>query len=285
MRRVESVFRGIAGILAVLALSAAAAAESRDLVVVRPGGPNPSEEAQAQVARLMEEMAVRAGWKSGSTAAYYFNREAEALAHIAANRPSFLLTTPGFYLSHREGLGLEPISQILIEGRDTHQFYIVARKDSVQSLTDLTGGTLLGSPLAEPFFVETIVLGGQLDLGESIDARYSRALGSLRKLSGGEVDAVILDATEYSGLPSLPFADSLETVFTSREIPNTGIFYLEGGASTAEIDAIRRASLDFCASEEGAAICETYGITGFQPAPDDVFDDLVKEHAAGSAGE
>ena len=71
--------RGLMGILAVLALPAPGAAGSRDLVVVRPGGPNPSEEAQVQVARLMSEMAVRAGWKPGSTTAYYFNREAEAL--------------------------------------------------------------------------------------------------------------------------------------------------------------------------------------------------------------
>ena len=233
----------------------------------------------------MSEIAQRAGWEPGSTSTDYFNRETEALEHIADEPPAFLLTTPGFYLSHREGLGLVPINQVLIEGRDTHRFFIVARKGSVETLADLRGGTLLGSPLAEAFFVEAIVLEGQLDLDDAVDARYGRALGSLRKLSTGETDAVILDAMEYSGLPSLPFADSLETIFTSREIPNTGIFYLEGTAKAADIEALRRASVDFCSSEEGAAICETYGITGFQPATRDVFDDLVKEHAARSAAE
>ena len=273
------------GILAVLVPAATVLAGGHDLVVVRPGGPNPSEEAQVQVSRLIAEIGARAGWEPGSSAAYYFNRAEDALAHIARDRPAFLLTTPGFFLSHGESLGLQPINQILIDGEDTHRFFVVARKGTLESLDDLAGGTLMGSPLAEPDFVERIVFQGKLDLGSDVSAEYGRALSSLRRLSRGEVSAVILDATEYSGLPGLPFADSIETVFSSRRLPNTGIFSLAGTADAAAVDALSQASRNFCAEGEGASICETYRISGFQTAPDGVFDALVAEIASGPASE
>jgi len=190
-------------------------AGARDLVIVRPGGPTPSEEARRQVARLIDEIGARAGWEAGSATAFYFNDEAEAAAHIDADPPGFLIATPGFFLAHREGLGLTAVNQILLEGKATHRYYVVAREGGPDGLTDLAGASLQGSPLAEPDFVERIVLQGRLPFDGETEAGYARALSALRRLSRGEIGAVILDATEHSGLDALPFAGELETVFTS----------------------------------------------------------------------
>ncbi len=271
-------------LLIMLAAAPLSLAGPRDLVVVRPGGPTASEEACHQVTRLIREIAVRAGWPPESVNAYYFNRAEDALAHIAANRPGFILTTPGFFLAQRAGLGLEPLNQIMLSGSDTHRYHIVVRKDGGPATLDgLKGKTLAGAPITEADFVERVVLGGQFTFGTDITASSGRALSSLRKLCSGDLDAVILDDTEHGGLASLPFAGELNTVWSSVPLPNTGIFAVRGTASEEDAKALLAATSDFCRSEEGSAICETYGISGFRAVPAGVFDGLIRQYEKADA--
>lgn len=263
-------------LLTLLLTTAPLSAGPRDLVVVRPGGPNASDEAGRQVNRLIDEIAGRAGWPAESAKAFYFNRAEDALAHIAGDRPGFVLTTPGFYLAQRSKLDLDPLNQILLDGGDTHRYHVVARKEGGPgSLDGLKGKSLAGAPLAEPEFIERVVLGGRFEFGSDIEAVYGRALSSLRKLCRGDLDAVILDDTEHGGLASLPFAGELATIWSSPPLPNTGIFAVNGTASPGDARALLAATADFCSGDEGSAICETYGISGFRPVPENAFDDLI----------
>ena len=252
-------------------------ADQRDLVVVRPGGPTPSEEATSQVSRLIVEIARRAGWDPSSVRATYFNRADEALTHINVHTPGFLLASPGFFLQQQTALRLRPINQILINGRDTHRYYVMARKGTLNDLDGLRGKTLAGAALAEPEFVETVVLEGRFEFGVDLTAEFKRSLSALRKLRQGEFAAVILDEMEYAGLAHLPFADELTTLFTSAPVPNTGIFELAGVAVATDREALAEATEDFCSIGEGAAICETYGITGFKRVRPQLFDDLIRK--------
>lgn len=258
-----------------LLIPAAALAAPRDLVVVRPGGPRPSEESTLQVSRLMTEIGVRAGWPEGSTRAFYFNDADAALAHIRADAPGFVLPSPAFLAAHWTELDLAPVNQILIAGSADHRYHVVARRGEVTALGDLAGGTLVGSPLAEPAFVEHVVLADRLPFA-TVETSYKRALSALRALSKGQVSAVILDEMEHRGLSSLPFADQLETVFTSEALPNPGITALTGVASADDITALRSVTRDFCTAGEGASVCETYQISGFRDAPEGLFAPLLE---------
>jgi ABC-type phosphate/phosphonate transport system substrate-binding protein len=272
-------FRIVAFILIWAAGFSPAFSGSRDLVVVRPGGPSASEEAGHQVTRLVREIAVRAGWPPEAVQAFYFNRAEDALAHIAANRPGFILTTPGFYLAQRTNLSLEPLNQVLLDGRDTHRYHIVVCKErGAATLDGLKGKTLAGAPITEADFVERVVLGGRFDFGTDITVSSGRALSSLRQLCHGDLDAVILDDTEHGGLASLPFAGELNTVWSSAPLPNTGIFAVSGMASPGDAKSLLAATADFCSGEEGSAICETYGITGFRTVPEGVFDAVIAQY-------
>lgn len=233
---------------------------------------------------MIVEIARRAGWDPDSVHAAYFNRADDALTHIESQPPGFLLASPGFFLEQKTALGLRPINQILINGRDTHRYYIMVRKGTLTDLDDLRGKTLAGAVLAEPEFVERIVLERRFTFGSDLTAEFRRALSALRKLGQGELDAVILDEMEYAGLTHLPFADELTPLFTSAPFPNTGIFELAGVASGADRETLAEATKDFCSMGEGAAICETYGITGFKPVLPELFDELINkfDSAAGT---
>lgn len=263
-------------LIALLLVTPASWAGPHDLVVIQPGGPASTEEAQQQVGRLIAEIAVRAGWPVESARAYYFNDAEKGLAHIQSDKPGFLLTTPGFFLKHRLSLNLTPLNQVLVEGKKEFNYFVVAKKETGCTLESLKGKKLAGAILAEPLFVERIVLNKQLVFGEDVQVLEMRSLSALRRLSSGEVDAVVLDYKEYAAMANLPFADQLQTIFTSQPIPNTGIMTLGKIAADQDIQALGKAVQSFCDSGEGVAICETYGITGFAPAAPDVFADLIK---------
>ncbi|MDP8223397.1 MAG: PhnD/SsuA/transferrin family substrate-binding protein [Candidatus Lernaella stagnicola] len=266
-----------AGMLFVM-IAAIAVAGSHHLAVIRPGGPPATDQAHAQVAGLMHGLAATAGWPAGSADARYFNTTDDGYRYVKSQRPGFVFTTPGFYLAYRDELKLQPLTRAVLREGDTIQYFVVAKKGGASSLADLKGKTLAGAHLAEPAFVERIVLGGQLKLGDDVQAKVTSGFAALKNLHAGTVDAVLLDSKEKQALAALPFAGDLVVIFTSATIPNTGIMAVGGNVSAAEAAALRKAAADFCGSAAGKAVCDTFGIERFVPADASVYQRLVDQY-------
>ena len=247
-----------------------------DLAVIRPGGATASDEAQKNVDNFLKLIARLAGWPAESANARYFNNENEGLQYIQMKKPGFVLVTPGFYLKYRKKLNLTPVNKVSLAGRTTCSFFVVAKKGGLSALGDLKNKTVAGSSLSEPEFVEKIVFEGALKLGPDVKAKQMSGLPSLKALRAGEVDAVVLDAQEYQSLPALPFASEFATIFTSKPITNTGIMAVGKNADDTAIKALIEATKGFCATPEGKNLCTTFQITGFEPASQSDYDDLIK---------
>jgi ABC-type phosphate/phosphonate transport system substrate-binding protein len=253
-----------------------AIAGPHDLVVIRPGGATASDEAQQNVNNLLKLIARAAGWPSESANARYFNNENEGLHYIQATKPGFILTTPGFYLKYRTKLNLTPVNKISLAGSTTSSFSVVAKKGTLSSLADLKNKTVAGSSLSEPEFVQKIVFEGTLKLNADVKAKQMSGLPALKALRAGVVDAVVLDAQEYQSLPALPFASEFTTIFTSKPITNTGIMATGNNTDDASIKAMVEATKEFCATPDGKNVCTTFQITGFEPASERDYDELIK---------
>lgn len=278
MRRKHAVWIALA-LAATLALAAhAALAGGIELVVVRPGGPSPSDEAQANVNQMMKQIAAAAGWPAASASAAYFNREDEAIRYIQAHKPAFALVTPGIYLKYRAKLGLAPVTKLVMSNSSTTKFYVIAKKGGAASLADLKGKTLAGASLYEPDFVQRIVFENALTLGKDAAVRAMSGLPALKALRAGEVGAVVLDQKEYDSLGGLPYASEFATIFTSNPIPITGIMAVGKNATAAQIDALGKACANFCASDAGKGVCDTFDITGFAPASAADYADMVARY-------
>jgi len=264
--------------LSILLLSSFAGpafAGAHDLVVIRPGGPTASDEAQGQVTSLIKQIARQAGWTAESATARYFNKEDEGVQYLSSNKPGFALITPGIYLKYRQKFGLTPINKIIMSNSATIRYHIVARKGTAKSLADLKGKILAGAHLAEPEYVQKVVLENALILGKDVTIKAVSGLSALRSLKSGEVFAVLLDDKELASLPSLPFANQFETIFSCRPITNTGIMLVGKNAGAADVEALARACRNFCASAEGKAVCDTFEINGFEPTTPDAYADLL----------
>lgn len=259
---------------ALVLVSVPALAGPHDLVVVRPGGPSASEQALAQIDRLAKQLAEKAGWDKTTAKGSYFTDEAEGLKYIKANKPGFILGSMGFYLKYRDELGLTIINQAILAGSLESKYYVVSKKGGPASLADLKGKTFAGTHLEEPEFVERILLERALAFDKDVTIKTMRSLRALKKLAKGEVDAVILDQKEYDGIAQLPFAGDLQTIFTSKPVPNNGFMSVKGNATAADKAAFLKSATNFCSYEDAKGICEDFDIQGFKPAKDGSFSGL-----------
>ena len=241
-----------------------------DIVVVRPGGPSQSEQAQEQIDRLAKELGKKAQW-AGMASGRYFNDEAQALEFIRLNKPGFLLGSLGFYLKHSQALGLTMTNQAVIKGPTKSQYYIVAKKGTLAAIVQLEGKTLAGVHLEEPEFVERIVLDRALVFGKQVTINPMRSLRALKRLDQGQVDAVILDQKEYDSLGSLPMGAAVEMIFVSKPIENGGFMAIRKNASPADIQSFTQAAQDFCSFKDSGEICTDFDIQSFKPVTDGLF--------------
>jgi ABC-type phosphate/phosphonate transport system substrate-binding protein len=168
------------------------------------------------------------------------------------------------------------VNKISLAGSTTSSFSVVAKKGTLSSLADLRNKTVAGSSLSEPEFVQKIVFEGTLKIGTDVKAKQMSGLPSLKALRAGDVDAVVLDAQEYQSLPALPFASEFTTIFTSKPITNTGIMASGKNTDDASIKTMVEATREFCTTADGKNVCTTFQITGFEPASESDYDELIK---------
>jgi len=253
--------------MVLLVIAAAAHAGGHDLAVIHPGGVPASQDEQDNANKLILQIAQISGWIEDSGKAMYFTDEAKGLNYIKSDKPAFVLTTPGFYLQHRDELNLKPIDTILVDHKSATRFYVMVKKGSASSLDALAGKTLAGEPLAELRYIEKVVLKGKVDFSKS-KIKPMPFFKALKALKDGAAAAIVVDEKQHKSLAGLSFASQFETLFSSDPVPVMSIMAVGENASQGDVKDLRKACENFCSTEEGRDVCLIYGITGFAPVTD-----------------
>jgi hypothetical protein len=84
-------------------------------------------------------------------------------------------------------------------------------------------------------------------------------------VAGGRLDAVIINAQQHSALSLLPFADELQVVFTSEEIPLVGVVANGQRTTAGERNRFSQALSKMCTHQDGKLLCELFGVEAFVP--------------------
>src|SRR6185503_19093175 len=185
-------------------------AAAGNFIIVQPGYPGSTNEAEQFVSDLMS--AIGKGGGPGDLKAEYHNDAQEALKAINEKRPQMGIVSLGFYLAHKEDLQLEPI----LASRPLERFYLASKKGSAVQPGDLAGKAVSGTPFQEPEFVARILFGpgagggpvagggggggegkgGAADVSQwKVEATRS-STKSIRDASRGKVAAVLLTERE-----------------------------------------------------------------------------------------
>ena len=240
------------------------------LVVVFPGGPKPGSSGQRVIDDFVGQ--IEADLKGS-----YFNETEKALAFLRENPNSFILGSTGFFLQAREELKLEPMLRVVLPNEKPEQYFLVSKKGSFSSLADLEGKTVVGTPFHESAqFVEKVVFNGKVPSGFWTAEATERPLSALRKLTSGDIDAVLLAAPQYHGLAELPLADELDVVFESRPVPSVGLMRVANDATAAKANALKEAMLTLSQTPEGAEAAKGFGVAGFAEIEEEKIQSLIQ---------
>ncbi len=269
-------------LLTLLAFSAPAfsarAADKVALAIVNPGGPDAGSEGNKLAAELAAHLGTAAGIAPDQIEAAYFNQLPAAAAYLQKHKDAFVLGGLGVFLAQRRAAKLVSLARLVGPSGSDEEFTVVVRKGRYASLAELRGKALVGSVLADDArFVDRFVFGGKLVASKYFKCTPTeRPLSALRKLGADEVDAVLLQRTQFEALTAMPLFEKLEVVHRSGPVPTVGLMMAATPRTRALKERIVQSVSKLCGTEKGAPVCKTYGITGFEPMAEDALGEAVK---------
>lgn len=259
------------------------------MVIVQPGYPGSTRDAEGFMARLTGYLGGKTGL-AGLQGAYY-NDAKKALSAIAEKKPGFGIVSVGFYLENRRKLGLKPLARV----KPGDNFVVVARAGELKDAAALSGKTVTGGPIQEKKYLERVVFHGKADV-TSWDAKPSRSPASALRglLKKKRYAAVVLTGREYRGFQAVYPAKVMEKVLESDYYPPALLVAFHAAAKSGPagsgpdrgdgkevrcgagsvrplpgdvLGRVAGAFLKISSDPEGKAILETMGTEGFEKIP------------------
>lgn len=260
-----------------------AASEPEMIVVCYPGGSVNTKDANDAMSSMLRVVERIGRWRENGFNSRFTSQTDECRQLMTEYEPKFAITSLGLYLELHKRHNLQPLVQPRINGRTSERYRVLAKQGKYDSLDQLQGLSLGGTVLAEPAFIDKIVFAGQYELAQHFQLKPSKlAIRTLRSLDKGELDAVILNEQQYSGLSALHLQSSLEVVFISADIPLMGVVANSSATTEEERARFSLALEHMCSDTEGQKLCQLFGVESFNPVDSRVFEPLINLWIKGS---
>jgi hypothetical protein len=201
--------------------SPAFCSENFDFVIIQPGQPGTSQDAQPVMDALARYLQKKLG--TGVTIhGRYFNQTEDAAAYLAENQPEWGIVGLGYYLGHAGARCMTPLASTRPGGADSDVWRLVVAKDGPdkwQSLKGAVSGTMLFEPgIAAGLLFDTPAAELPFTLEGTV-----RPLRALRSVLRGKGGAVVLDKPQYDAVQALSIASGLKVIKTSMALPTSAV--------------------------------------------------------------
>ncbi len=263
----------ILGTVIVTCLSAVAAAT--DLLLLLPGFPGTTEQAQPYVDQMLRYLETDMGETPFSMKGIFIPDGADAAERLASVKPGIALMEPSVYAMSQKTQKMQVIARVHANGRGEQTYYVVTRKDGAANLKALSGKTMSGVVVHDPKYVFNVLL----DKKAPTDIRLvsqGRPLKSLRDVHRGDADAALIDQDAKDHMSELEFASDLQIIHTSAPVPAPAVVVLNDGRAKA--DAIRKSLVGLCDRPEGKDLCRSLTLTAVIPASDKDYRPLLAKY-------
>ena len=271
--------------IAILLFSLAAGADPKSelIVVCYPGGNVNAKDANSAMSSMLRVVERVGQWQENSFSSQFTAKADECRKLMTEKNPKFAITSLGLYLELRDRHNLLPVVQPKIKGRTSERYRVMAQKDKYKHLDELRGKTLGGTVLEEKSFIGKIVFAGKYDPASFFALKTSnQAIRALRSLDKGELDAIILNEQQFTGLSSLRLQNTLDVLFTSEEIPLMGVVANKETTTEEERARFGKALEGMCGDTEGKKLCDLFGVESFAIVDAAVFEPMIKLWGEGS---
>ena len=245
-------------------MSTLLAATVATLVVCAPGYPGGAGDAQPFVDQFAGAAVKAAGWPAGSLAAIYDPTDEGSLAKLGSPDAVLAFVPYPFFVEHGTQLHLSPLVQADVAGTGTQQKWtLVAKTGAVTGPASVAGYTILSAAGYAQEFVRHSALG---DWGLPADVKIQstgQILSALRRVASGEHTLALLDQTQSSALPTLPFASDLKAVTQSPALPVAIIVVVNTRVDAARAKALQAGLLKMGHGGEGSDVLSQLRLQGF----------------------
>jgi hypothetical protein len=216
------------------------AAAASTLVFCAPGYPGGAGDAQPYVDEFAKAAVSAAGWTAGSLTAVYDPTEQGGLAKLSSADAVLAFVPYPFYVEHAAQLHLTPLAQANLAGIGTKEKWtLVAKSGRVTGAASLGGYTIVSVAGYSPQFVLHSALSAwEVPAGVKVEA-VGQILSALRRVASGEQVVALLDQTQATALPTLPFAGDLKAVVQSPDLPVAVIAVVDNRLPAASAKAFQ----------------------------------------------
>jgi hypothetical protein len=234
-------------------MSTLLAAAVATLVFCAPGYPGGAGDAQPLVDQFASAAASAAGWPAGSLVAVYDPTEQGGLSKLGSPDAVLAFVPYPFFVAHAAQLHLAPLAQADVVGTGPVEHWtLVAKSGRVTGPASMAGYTILSVAGYAPDFVRHSALSAWALPPDVRIESTGQILSALRRVAAGEPVAALLDQTEATALPSLPFASDLKAVVQSPDLPVAVLAVVDARLAAPRARALQGALLKM-GHEPGAA--------------------------------
>ncbi|MGE4491801.1 MAG: hypothetical protein AB7E65_05080 [Syntrophotalea sp.] len=211
----------IAMLLVIAVVGYAQGAEPFDFVVIQPGQPGSSQDAQP----VMDALAAYLRDKLGSSVTvrgHYFNEASAASAFLATHQPRWGIVSLGYFLTYHGAGCLVPLAATRPGGADSDVWRLMVVQDGPDDWRAVNGsveGTMLFQPQVAARLMFRRPVGG---MPFALKGTF-RPLSSLRNLSRGKGAGVILDKPQFDAIQALPQSSRLKVIAASDALPTPAV--------------------------------------------------------------
>ncbi|HEY0194055.1 MAG TPA: hypothetical protein VGC42_23215 [Kofleriaceae bacterium] len=235
------------------------------MVICSPGSPGTTDEAQPRMDALGAAISGKAVTR---VAVVYDPTDAGGVSRFKTAEIG-MVSLP-FFLQHEKDLGLRARLHPVAKGHTAlEKWALVVQKSKVKGPAGLAGFTIMSSVAFSPGFIKGVALGAFGAVPGDVKLQQSTAvLSGLRRAANGDPVAVLLDSEGEAQLKSLPFADKLEVVAHSAEVPAGVIVSIDARMPDRTWAGIEKALLGLGGDQASTSALDGVQLTKFAPLDD-----------------
>ena len=234
------------------------------MVFCAPGYPGGASDAQPLVDQFASAAAAAAGWPAGSLTAVYDPTEDGGLAKLMRPDAAIAFVPYPFFVEHAVQLHLTALVQADVTDLGIQQRWtLVAKSGRVTDPKSMAGYVILSVAGYAPDFVKQSALADWPLPADVKIQSTGQILSALRRVAAGEPLAALLDQTQATALPTLPFAADLKAVTQSAQLPVAIIAVVDSHVPAARAKSLRAALLKMSHAPGGADSLGPLRLNGF----------------------
>lgn len=251
---------GVAAMVGLAPAPADADGGAIGVLVLKEHGVGSAAQAQPYVDKFVGMAAKHNGWTEAK--GQYHTTRSSAETFIQSQKPQFGILSLAAFLALKGKHNLEVVGQVGASRAGGLQYHLISKTEA--DLAGCKGKSLASDHADDVKFIENVVFGGKVKLGDFTLVTTQRPLQTIKKVSTGAAACALIDDAQLAELSHLEGAEGVKSVWKSEKLPPMAVVAFPA-ASAAQRKTFQGSLSKLCEGE-GKSTCAEVGIQALKSA-------------------